>query len=26
LFISEETIGHKFGEFVPTRTFRWHPF
>lgn len=26
LYISEEMIGHKFGEFVPTRTFRWHPF
>ena len=26
LFISEEMIGHKFGEFVPTRTFRGHPF
>lgn len=26
LFISEEMIGHKFGEFVPTRSFRGHPF
>lgn len=26
LFISEEMIGHKLGEFVPTRTFRGHPF
>lgn len=26
LFVSEEMIGHKLGEFVPTRSFRWHPF
>lgn len=26
LFVSEELIGHKFWEFVPTRTFRGHPF
>ncbi len=26
LFISEEMIGHKLWEFVPTRTFRGHPF
>lgn len=24
LFISEQMIGHKLGEFVPTRTFRSH--
>ena len=23
--VSEEMIGHKFGEFAPTRTFRVHP-
>ena len=26
VYISEEMIWHKLGEFVPTRTFRWHPF
>ena len=26
LFLSEEMIGHKLGEFVPTRSFRGHPF
>lgn len=26
LFIAEEMIGHKLGEFVPTRLFRGHPF
>lgn len=26
LYTSEEMIWHKFGEFVPTRSFRWHPF
>lgn len=24
IFISEEMIGHKLGEFVPTRTFKGH--
>ena len=26
VFINEEMIGHRLGEFAPTRTFRWHPF
>lgn len=24
IYISEEMVGHKLGEFVPTRTFRGH--
>ena len=24
IYITEETIGHKLGEFAPTRTFRGH--
>nr|YP_010618928.1 Ribosomal protein S19 [Deltalsia parasitica]WAX02941.1 Ribosomal protein S19 [Deltalsia parasitica] len=24
IFISEQMVGHKLGEFVPTRTFRSH--
>ncbi|MDP3045791.1 MAG: 30S ribosomal protein S19 [Bacillota bacterium] len=24
VYISEEMVGHKFGEFSPTRTFRGH--
>jgi len=24
IFINEQIIGHKLGEFVPTRTFRTH--
>ena len=24
IFISDQLVGHKFGEFVPTRTFRSH--
>src|ERR1043165_26077 len=24
VFISEQMVGHKFGEFAPTRTFRGH--
>jgi small subunit ribosomal protein S19 len=24
IFISEEMVGHKLGEFAPTRTFRGH--
>ena len=25
LFITDEMVGHKLGEFSPTRTFRGHP-
>jgi small subunit ribosomal protein S19 len=25
VFITEEMVGHKLGEFAPTRTFRGHP-
>ena len=24
VFISEQMVGHKLGEFAPTRTFRYH--
>ena len=24
VFVSEQMVGHKLGEFAPTRTFRWH--
>ena len=24
VFISEDMVGHRFGEFAPTRTFRFH--
>ena len=24
VFITEDTVGHKLGEFAPTRTFRGH--
>jgi small subunit ribosomal protein S19 len=24
IFVSDQMVGHKFGEFVPTRTFRGH--
>lgn len=24
IYISEEMVGHKLGEFAPTRTFRYH--
>jgi small subunit ribosomal protein S19 len=24
LFVSEDMVGHRFGEFAPTRTFRGH--
>ena len=24
IFISEQMVGHKLGEFAPTRTFRYH--
>ena len=26
VYVWEEMIGHRLGEFVPTRIFRWHPF
>lgn len=26
VYINEEMIGHRLGEFAPTRTFRGHPF
>jgi len=26
VYITEDMAGHKLGEFVPTRTFRGHPF
>jgi len=26
VYVTEDMIGHRLGEFVPTRTFRWHPF
>lgn len=26
VYVTEDMIGHKLWEFVPTRTFRWHPF
>lgn len=26
VYVTEDMIGHRFGEFVPTRTFRGHPF
>jgi small subunit ribosomal protein S19 len=25
VFISESMVGHKLGEFAPTRTYRGHP-
>ena len=25
VFITEELVGHKLGEFAPTRTYRGHP-
>ncbi len=25
VFVTEDMVGHKLGEFVPTRTFRGHP-
>ncbi len=25
VYVTEEMIGHKLGEFVPTRTFKGHP-
>lgn len=26
VYVTEDMIGHRLGEFVPTRTFRGHPF
>jgi small subunit ribosomal protein S19 len=26
VYVTEDMIWHRLGEFVPTRTFRWHPF
>jgi len=26
VYVTEDMIGHKLGEFVPTRVFRGHPF
>lgn len=26
VYVTEDMIGHKLGEFAPTRTFRGHPF
>lgn len=26
VYVTEDMIGHRLWEFVPTRTFRWHPF
>lgn len=26
LYVNEEMIGHRLGEFIPTRTFKGHPF
>jgi small subunit ribosomal protein S19 len=26
VYVNEEMVGHKLGEFAPTRTFRGHPF
>lgn len=26
VYVNEEMIGHRLGEFAPTRTFRGHPF
>ena len=24
VYVSENMVGHKLGEFAPTRTFKWH--
>ena len=24
VYVTEDMVGHKLGEFAPTRTFRWH--
>lgn len=26
VYVTEEMVGHRLGEFAPTRTFRGHPF
>jgi len=26
VYVTEEMIGYKLGEFAHTKTFRWHPF
>lgn len=26
VYVTEDMIGHRLWEFVPTRNFRWHPF
>lgn len=26
VYVAEEMMGHRLGEFAPTRTFRGHPF
>lgn len=26
VYVVEEMIGHRLGEFAPTRKFTWHPF
>ena len=26
VLVTEDMVGHRLGEFVPTRTFRGHPF
>lgn len=26
VYVTEEMIGYRLGEFAPTKTFRWHPF
>jgi small subunit ribosomal protein S19 len=24
VYVTENMVGHKLGEFAPTRTFKWH--
>ena len=26
VYVTEDMLGHRLWEFVPTRTFKWHPF
>lgn len=26
VYVTEDMLWHRLGEFVPTRTFKWHPF
>lgn len=26
VYVTEDMLGHRLGEFVPTRIFKWHPF